>query len=55
MTKLKNWLKKEAKETRILLKCIPAPVLTLFVISIVAMNLLANKLIVNESWIALDA
>lgn len=55
MTKLKNWLKKEAKETRILLKCIPAPVFTLFVISIVAMNLLANKLIVNESWIALDA
>lgn len=55
MEKIKNWIKREWIETRTLLKCIPASVMTLFVISIVAMNLLASKLIVDASWIALDA
>ena len=55
MKKFKNWLTKEFKETKLLLKEIPATVMTLFVISIVAMNLLASKLIVDTSWIALDA
>lgn len=55
MNKIKIWFKKELTETKILLKSIPAVVMTLFVISIVAMNLLASKLIVDASWIALDA
>ena len=55
MNKLKNWFTKEFKETKALLKEIPAIVMTLFVVSIVAMNLLASKLIVDASWIALDA
>lgn len=52
---MKEWLKKEYIETKLLLKNIPAIVMTLFVVSIVAMNLLASKLIVDASWIALDA
>lgn len=55
MLKIKNWLKKEFNETKVLLKGVPAIVMTLFVLSIVAMNLLASKLIVDASWIALDA
>lgn len=55
MNKFKIWLTKEIKETKILLKEIPAMVMTLFVISIVAMNLLASKLIIDTNWIALDA
>lgn len=55
MNKFKKWLAREHKETLVLLKEIPAIVMTLFVLSIVAMNLLASKLIVDASWIALDA
>lgn len=52
---IKSWFKREWEETKLLLKTIPATVMTLFVVSIVAMNLLASKLIVDASWIALDA
>lgn len=55
MIKFINWIKKELKETNVLIKNIPALVMTLFVISIVSMNLLASKLIVDTTWIALDA
>lgn len=55
MSKIIKWFKKELNETKVLLKSIPATVMTLFVVSIVAMNLLASKLIVDASWIALDA
>lgn len=48
------WLKKEMKETEILLRCIPATVVTLFVVSVICMNLLANKTLVQTDWIALD-
>ncbi|MBQ4516663.1 MAG: queuosine precursor transporter [Clostridia bacterium] len=34
--------------------CIPAPVVTLFVVSVISMNLLANKTLLQLSWIALD-
>ena len=54
MIKIKNWFKKELNETKILLKEIPAITMTLFVLSIISMNLLASKLIVDTSWIALD-
>ena len=40
---LGKWLKDEFQLTIILLRSIPAPVVALFVISVIAMNILANK------------
>ena len=54
MLKLKEYIKKERKETSLLIMCIPAPVVTLFVVSVISMNLLANKTLLQLSWIALD-
>lgn len=48
------WIKKEKKETEVLLRCIPATVVSLFVVSVICMNLLANKTLVQNNWIALD-
>lgn len=48
-------LKHEIHELKILLRSIPAPILTLFAISVIAMNLLANKSItLPVDWLALD-
>lgn len=41
-------------EIKILLRSIPATVVTLFAISVVCMNLLANKTLLQLDWIALD-
>ena len=41
-------------ELKILLRSIPATVVTLFAISVVCMNLLANKTLLQLNWIALD-
>lgn len=54
MVKIINWIKKEREETRVLLRCIPATVVSLFVVSVICMNLLANKTLIQEYWIALD-
>ena len=54
MSALGEFIKKEKKETEILMRCIPASVVTLFVVSVVCMNLLANKTLVKLPWIALD-
>ena len=54
LMKLKNILKKEINETKVLLKCIPSIVVTLFVVSVICMNILANKTLVQLNWIALD-
>lgn len=48
------WLKKEREETAVLLRCIPATAVSLFVVSVICMNLLANKTIVQTPWLALD-
>ncbi len=48
-------LKKEKNEFKLLLRAIPATVVTLFVVSVVCMNLLANKTLLQLDWIALDA
>ena len=48
------WMKREWKETQILLRCIPSTVVSLFVVSVICMNLLANKTLLQTSWIALD-
>lgn len=52
--KFKEWIKKEQEETKILLHSIPTIVVTLFVVSVICMNLLANKTLVMLDWIALD-
>jgi len=41
-------------ETKILLRSVPSLITALFAVSVVAMNLLANKSIVNLPWLALD-
>lgn len=48
------WVKREKEETEVLLRCIPATVVSLFVVSVICMNLLANKTLYQTSWIALD-
>ena len=47
-------LKKEAREFRILLRSIPVSAVTLFAVSVVCMNLLANKTLLQLDFIALD-
>lgn len=54
MQKMKAWLRREREEMRLLLRCIPATVVTLFVVSVICMNLLANKTLLQLDWIALD-
>ena len=52
--KLFRWLGHEWKETAILLRCTPSTVVSLFVVSVICMNLLANKTLIQTDWIALD-
>lgn len=54
MSLMKNFICNEKKETTILLRCIPASIVTLFVVSVICMNLLANKTLLQLDWIALD-
>ena len=54
MTKIKARIQREKEETVILLRCIPATVVTLFVVSVICMNLLANKTLLQLDFIALD-
>jgi len=54
MGNIKNLIEKERKETEILLRSIPVTVVTLFVVSVICMNLLANKTLLQLDWIALD-
>lgn len=54
MSKLKKYIQNEHKETSILFRSIPAPIVTLFVVSVICMNLLANKTLLQLDWIALD-
>lgn len=51
---MRNKLKYELLEFKILLRSIPATVVTLFVVSVICMNLLANKTLLQLEWIALD-
>ena len=54
MGRIKAWIAKEKKETAVLLRSIPVTVVTLFVVSVICMNLLANKTLLQLEWIALD-
>lgn len=53
-TQMVNWLRKEKREISVLLRCIPTTVVTLFVVSVICMNLLANKTLLQLDFIALD-
>jgi len=48
------WIKRELKQTTILFRSLPATVVSLFVVSVICMNLLANKTLVQNYYIALD-
>ena len=52
---LKNRIKFQVKDAVLLLRNIPSTVVALFVVSVITMNLLANKTIIQNDWIALDA
>lgn len=48
-------IKREIREMKILLRSVPAPIVTLFAVSVIMMNLLANKSInLPVNWLALD-
>ena len=53
--KIKKWITTELAEYKLLLRSVPALALVLYVISVILMNLLANKEIdTGISWLALD-
>ena len=54
MSDLKKRAKRELTEYRLLLHSIPSVLVTLFVVSVISMNLLANKTLLQLDWIALD-
>ena len=47
-------LRKALEDYRVLMRSIPAPTVTCFVLSVVLMNLLASKELVSLPWLALD-
>ena len=52
--KIKEKIRNEIYETKILLHNIPTIIVTLFVVSVICMNILANKTLLQLKWIALD-
>lgn len=52
--KLVKWLRNEIKVSQVLFRNVPGIVLSLFLLSMVLMNLLASVSIVNTRWLALD-
>ena len=56
--RIKQWIKKDWNETKVLFRCIPALPFALLCVALVAMNYLANKGIIPEpadNYIQLDA
>ncbi len=49
-----QFIKKEMDDYRILLRNVPSLVITLFVVSVIMMNLLANKELISVKYFALD-
>ena len=50
----KEWFRRELKVTVLLLRAIPSPAVALFVVSVITMNLLANKTIYQGTYLAID-
>jgi uncharacterized integral membrane protein (TIGR00697 family) len=53
-TALLDRFRHEKEEMESLLRCIPSTAVSLFVVSVICMNLLANKTLLQTDWIALD-
>jgi uncharacterized integral membrane protein (TIGR00697 family) len=51
---MKEKIKAGLADTKLLFRSIPAPAAALFTISVVAMNILANKTIYQSDWLAID-
>ena len=49
-----NLIKRELEDYRILLRNIPGLVLSLFIVSVIMMNLMANKELISMKYLALD-
>ena len=47
-------LKREMEDYRILLRSIPSLIIALFIVSVIMMNLLANKEFISLKYLALD-
>ena len=47
-------LKELREDYKILLRSVPAPTVTIFIVSVILMNLLASKELISVPWIALD-
>ena len=54
MKSILSWSKKTLHESVILLRSIPSPVVALFVVSVITMNILANKTIFQNDFLAID-
>lgn len=51
---MKKWIQRELEDYRILLRNVPSLVTSLFVVSVIMMNLLANKELFSFRYLALD-
>ena len=51
---MKNWIQKELEDYKKLLRALPSLTLTVFTLSVVCMNLLANKELITMQYFALD-
>ena len=49
-----EWVRQELKITVLLLRAIPSPAVALFIVSVITMNILANKTIFQNEWLAID-
>lgn len=54
MVKISKWLKDEATDYKILLRNIPSTIVSIFILSVVCANLMANKELINYKYVALD-
>jgi len=54
LSAINSFIRREREESAVLFRCIPAPVCALFVVSVICMNLLANKTLLQLDWIAID-
>lgn len=54
MKKLCCWMRRERQDLKLLLRSIPSLTITLFVLSVVCANVMANKELINYKYVALD-
>ena len=51
---MKDLIRREADDYRVLLRNVPSLVISLFIVSVIMMNLLANKELISYRYLALD-